>query len=305
METTLGPSVFCASVTPVDSDGRLDEAALRRHLRFLVSKGVGLCLGALNSGEGMLLRREEVRRLYEIGVEEVAGAVPVLAVSLGYTATEIIIDMAREAIDVGVSGVQLYPPRPGASSVVTLAEVDAFYRTILEAVEYPIYLGLQAGNMPDGKISIDLVEGLLADYPHIVGINCASPEDQLTAVTVAFRSRVAVRSGGSGQLLALLDAGGAGCLSGEANVAPTLVTSICAAHQRGDEEEARKLFETLRQLSSALRAFPVRCEKQAVHALWGHIGPHVRSPYLPLGREDSERLASTMDQLGIGQIEGV
>ena len=289
----------------MDGHGRLDEAALRRHLRFLASKGVGLCLGALNSGEGMLLRREEVRRLYEIGVEEVGGAVPVVAVSLGYTATEIIIEMAREAAGVGVSGVQLYPPRPGAASVVTWAEVDAFYRTILDAIEAPIYLGLQAVNMPNGTIPIDLVEGLLADYAHVVGINCAAPEEQLKAVTAAFGSRVAVRAGGSSQLLTLLDAGGAGCLSSEANVAPTLVTSICAAHRRGDEQEARKLFETLRNLSSVLRAYPVRSEKQAVHALWGHIGPHVRRPYLPLGREAGERLASALDELGIGQVEGV
>ena len=289
----------------MDGDGRLDEAALRRQLRFLASKGVGLCLGALNSGEGMLLRRQEVRRLYEIGVEEVGGKTPLVAVSMGYTATEIVAEMALEAAEVGMDAVQFYPPRPGASSLVTWAEVDAFYRDLLEAVATPVYLGLQAGNMPGGVIPTDLVEGLIVDYPQIAGINCAAPEEQLKTVIAAFGSRVAVRGGGSSQLLTLLEAGGAGCLSSEANVAPTLVTSICAAYQRGDLDEARSLFETLRKLSGALRAYPVRSEKQAVHSLWGHIGPHVRRPYLPLGPEATEALASALDELGIGRIEGV
>ena len=50
--------------------------------------------------------------------------------------------------------------------------------------------------MPNGTIPIDLVEGLLADYAHVVGINCAAPEEQLKAVTAAFGSRVAVPRGG-------------------------------------------------------------------------------------------------------------
>ena len=66
-------------VTPFNANGDIDEAAFRDIVKFNLKKKVhGVCVGG-SSGEGHTLTVEEFARLMEITVEEVNGAIPVLA----------------------------------------------------------------------------------------------------------------------------------------------------------------------------------------------------------------------------------
>ncbi len=73
------PGQFVMSVTPFDSKGEIDEVLLRAQLRRLRDAGLGVYLGSPGTGEGHTLDLPELRRLYEIGVSELKGAVPVFA----------------------------------------------------------------------------------------------------------------------------------------------------------------------------------------------------------------------------------
>ncbi|MSQ25342.1 MAG: dihydrodipicolinate synthase family protein [Dehalococcoidia bacterium] len=295
---------LAACVTPLTSRGALDEAALRRHMRFMRKRNIGLCLGAYNTGQGLLLTPREVRRIYEIGVEELKGKVPVYAVSLGYTATAVVIKKAREAAAIGVDGVQLYPPRPGpAASPVPLKELDRFYRDLFEAVDGPLVLGLQSENMPEKTFPVDVMRKWFDEYPHIAGINCtARDEGQLRVISQTFGSRVPVRNSGAGNVFANLESGGVGFLGSEANVAPTFVNNIVSAWKRGDMAAAKENLAKVQRLGAVLRQASVRSEQAAVHLL-GRIGPTIRRPYLPLEGEQLRAVAAVLDELGISTLE--
>ena len=295
---------LAACVIPLTSRGGLDEAALRRHMRFMRKRNIGLCLGAYNTGQGLLLTPREVRRIYEIGVEELKGKVPVYAVALGYTATAVVIKKARAAAALGVDGAQIYPPRPGpAASPVPLKELDRFYRDILEAVDGPIVLGLQSENMLEKTFPLEMFGRWFDDYPHIVGINCTGREEgQLQALARAFGKRVPVRNAGVGSVLANLEAGGLGFLGSEANVAPTFVNNIVSAWKRGDMAAAKENLAKVQRLGAVLRQSSVRSEMAAVHLL-GRIGPTLRRPYLPLEGEQLRAVAAILDELGISTLE--
>ena len=71
--------MFCMSATPFKEDGSLDEEGLRVHLRRLVAAGNGVYLGSGGAGEGHVLTVPELRRIYDIGVEECKGKVPTYA----------------------------------------------------------------------------------------------------------------------------------------------------------------------------------------------------------------------------------
>ena len=295
---------LAACVTPLTSRGALDEAALRRHMRFMRKRNIGLCLGAFNTGQGLLLTPREVRRLYEIGVEELKGHVPVYAVSLGYTSTKVVVKKAREAVEIGVDGVQLYPPRPGpSSSPAPLRELDRFYRDIFEAVAGPLVLGLQSENMPEKTFPLDVMRKWFDEYPHIAGINCtARDEGQLQAIAKAFGGRVTVRTSGAGNVFANLESGGIGWLGAEANIAPTFANGIVEGWKRGDMAAAKENLAKVQRLGAVLRQSSVRSEQAAVH-LMGRIGPTIRKPYLPLEGEQLRAVAAVLDELGISTLE--
>src|SRR5262245_13803379 len=136
------PRIYSMSTVPFDAAGRLDEGALRAHLRYQAAGGVGVYLASYGSGEGQLMRREELRRLYEIGVQELKGKVPVYAAGLGFTETDYVIELAKEAATVGVDAVQIHPPRPGPTGAQrpTPAEIERFFQDVLEAVRTPVLL---------------------------------------------------------------------------------------------------------------------------------------------------------------------
>ena len=52
-------SAIVHSLTPFDEKMRVDEAALRKHLRRLIVAGVGVYIGAAGAADGYTLTREE------------------------------------------------------------------------------------------------------------------------------------------------------------------------------------------------------------------------------------------------------
>ncbi len=85
-----------------------DEAGYRKHLGWLSQFPVAGLFAAGGTGEGFSLTFEETDRVVRAAVEEVAGAVPVLAPATGSTANAIAQAKAAEAA--GADGLLLMPP---------------------------------------------------------------------------------------------------------------------------------------------------------------------------------------------------
>jgi len=65
-------------ITPVDEEDRIDGAAFRRVIRYLIEAGVhGLFVGG-SAGEGPLLTWPEWARMMEVALDEVSGVIPIL-----------------------------------------------------------------------------------------------------------------------------------------------------------------------------------------------------------------------------------
>jgi len=95
-------------VTHFDADLSFDEAGYRKHLAWLAEYPVAGLFAAGGTGEGFSLTNEETDAVVRSAVEEVAGAVPVLAPATGSTLNAIA--QARAAEAAGADGLLLMPP---------------------------------------------------------------------------------------------------------------------------------------------------------------------------------------------------
>jgi len=285
--------IIPALVTPLDGRDRLNEAALRRLVRFVIDGGVHGVFATGSQGEFWAFSREEKRRIWSVVVEETAGRVPVYAGTCAVSTRETIA-LTRAAERAGVNAVSILTPFFVSPSQEELYE---HYRAVAEATSLPVMLYTN----PD-RTGVALQPDTLrrlAEIPNIVGIKDSSGDLSLTtAYAKAVPTRFAVLMGRDTLILDGLLRGTKGAVAATANVVPALVVRIYEAFAAGDEAAARQAQEALTPLRQAFSwgTFPVVI-KEALNLLGMEAGP-ARPPVGPLSPEKREQLAAVLRRMG-------
>lgn len=141
--------MFMTPLLPyTDADAtQIDEQGYRRFLRtFLTDENLDAGLAVIanpEAGEIFYLSRAEKRRVVQITLEEVAGRAPVLAGALDVT-TAGSVDVARDAAELGVDGLFVFPPI-GAQDVAVAWDADNYpevmtdgFKAIAAEVDLPM-----------------------------------------------------------------------------------------------------------------------------------------------------------------------
>jgi 4-hydroxy-tetrahydrodipicolinate synthase len=279
--TAGAPSTFVISITPFTADGTLDEDGLRGHLRRLAATGIGVYLAGSGSGEGYTLAPAEVRRVLEIGAEELAGRVPVRAMGVEpRTATEMLA-LAKVVADVGLDAMQVYSLDQGHGNRPSDAEMERYYDDVLSACGVPV--ALSTHQSVGYLIPVDLIARLLDRHPHIVGVNCSTNDiPYLVQLLAAVDGRVDVHVGGPMHALTCLALGGQGFLSSDGNLTPGLCVEVIRAWTAGDLDACRAAYARVLRLFTATRGLSGIVGTKAALQLAGLPGGYPRLPRLPL-----------------------
>ena len=120
-------SLLARNCTLFTKTKQLDEDAYRRSLQRFVEFEVGPFLASGGSGEANSLSWDEVRRVYEIGVEVCKGKVPVYANMPEVRSAQEAIDFSNLAIEAGVDVVNLYGPASLHGYRPTDPELTAYF----------------------------------------------------------------------------------------------------------------------------------------------------------------------------------
>jgi 4-hydroxy-tetrahydrodipicolinate synthase len=293
-------AVNAMCVTPFDSRDQIDEDALWVIIEALSFAGVGIYLGSYGTGEGHLLRSDEIARLYQVGVEAAGGRVPVYAAALGFTSTDTVIEAAQSAAALGVDAVQIHPPRPGPTAITPRpAELDRFYADVLDTIKTPVHLTNQV-IMVGYELPVSLVVDLVGSYPQIMAVNTSDPNlDSVIELITTVGGQIAVRVGIVSQLPMALDLGGAGILCFEADVAPALCREVIDSHGAGDVDHLEAAFERLLRLNEILSRFQNPRSVKAAMRLVGLPGGSLRRPYLDLDTDEVDAIAAVVGELGL------
>ena len=246
------------------------------------------------TGESPTLNHDEHRRVVEIAIAVAAGRVPVIA-GTGSNSTEEAIELTRHAREAGADAALVVTPYYNKP---TQEGLFLHYSAIADAVELPIVIY----NIPARSVVDMSVETMarLAKHPNIVGV-----KDATANLTRPLHTRAACGAGFcqlSGEdhtALPFLAAGGDGCISVTANIAPRLCSEMHLAWQDGRIAEAMALQDRLVPLHDAMFAEtspgPV---KYAAHLL-GHGSDQCRLPLAPLAAATRTRVREAMSQVGL------
>jgi 4-hydroxy-tetrahydrodipicolinate synthase len=267
-----------ALITPMQDNGSVDYAALRKLIDWHVAEGTDALVIVGTSGESPTVNVEEHREILRVSVEQAAKRIPIIA-GCGANSTSEAIELAKYAEAIGADAqlqVVPYYNKP------TQEGLYQHFKAIAEATpKLPVVLY----NVP-GRTVADLQHDTvvrLAKVPGIIGIKEATGNLERAQWLIRdLPKSFAVFSGDDPTAVAMILMGGAGNISVTANIAPRKMHELCAAAARGDIATAMKLQFELMPVHKALfvEANPIPVKWAA--ARMGLCGPAIRLPLTEL-----------------------
>lgn len=298
--------IYAATLCPLQSDGRIDETTLARHLEAnaFVPGMTGLLING-HAGENFSLSREEKRRVTEIAFE-VCGHHAILVCGIN---AEDSLEAQRHVDDAkaaGADAVLVFPPFSWALSQDSRMAVT-HHRTANANAQMPLML-YQAGINAGAMAYRPEVLAELAQLPHVVGVKEGSWE---TAAYEANRRlvkrvapHVAMMASGDEHLFTCFAVGSDGSLVSLAAVVPELVIALDRAIQRKDLDEARRLNERIYPLAKAIYGTPpggyaTARLKTCLRLLGRFPSDAMRPPIGPLPAEEVAALERALAEAGV------
>jgi len=267
-----------ALITPMQDNGSVDYAALRKLIDWHVAEGTDALVIVGTSGESPTVNVEEHREILRVSVEQAAKRIPIIA-GCGANSTSEAIALAKYAESIGADAqlqVVPYYNKP------TQEGLFQHFKAIAEATpKLPVVLY----NVP-GRTVADLHHDTvvrLSKVPGIIGIKEATGNLERAQWLIRDLPRsFAVFSGDDPTAVALILMGGAGNISVTANIAPRKMHELCVAAARGDITTAMKLQFELMPVHKALfvEANPIPVKWAA--ARMGLCGSAIRLPLTEL-----------------------
>lgn len=287
--------ILAALSTPFTDAGEVDEAALRRHVDFLIDNGVHGLVPCGSTGEMAALSFEERRRVTEIVLDQNAGRVAV-APQTGANRTADAVALSSHAADHGADAllvVQPYYEPP------TRAEVIEYFATVGDSAGVPLI----AYNLPsvtgvnlDREFYGELLEK--TDAVRYIKDTSGSLE-QAYDLIFNLGDRIQTFVGYDTLLLPAFMAGSAGSIWGAPNFMPRESVQLFDLARAGKQEEAHALFRRVWNVLDFLGKEGYAVATKAAAELCGVPLGAPRAPYGRLPEEKVKDLAARLDAAGL------
>jgi 4-hydroxy-tetrahydrodipicolinate synthase len=283
-----------ALATPFNTNGSLDEGALRAFVDWQLEEGINFLVPCGSTGEAATMTLDEHRRVVEITVKQARGRVPIVG-GAGSNDTQKAIALSRAMRDVGVTHLLHTSPmynKPPQRGIV------AHFRAIAEAVDLPIVVYNvpgRTGSNVEAKTTLEL-----ATVPGVVAVKEAS--GQLPQIADILRGRPAefsVLSGDDELTLPVMALGGDGIVSVVSNATPRLMVQLCERMQAGDLAGAREIhFRVLPWMRAAFiesNPLPVK----AALSMLDKMRNTLRLPLVPMAEAHAGVVRAALKTAGV------
>lgn len=292
----LPDGVLSAVLTPLDNHLNADHSRLINHIKWLLKRGnngIGL-LGT--TGEANSFSVGERLKILEAVLD---GGIPSdkLIVGTGCCAITDTVTLTRHAQSHGVAGILLLPPF--YYKKINDAGLETYMAKFFDGVgdnnvQICLYHFPQLAGVP---FSVSLVERLVSKYPkNIIGLKDSGGDwshmEQLLKAIPGFR----LYTGNEKFLLPVLKAGGAGCISANANFTSPEAAAVYEAWKKGSGEKEQARLSMLRD---ALDTYPSIGTLKYIFAKWSGVKDwlNVRPPNAILTDEEGSRIEQKLKEI--------
>ncbi len=284
---------FVALVTPFKGDA-VDADAYTRFIGWQIAEGTHGLVPCGTTGESPTLSHAEHKQVVELCVAAADGKVPVVA-GTGSNATAEAVDFTKHAKSAGADAALVVTPYYNKP---TQEGLYRHYMTIVDTVDLPVIIY----NIPGRSIVDMTVETMarLAKHPNIVGVKDATTDlTRPIHTTSACGADFCQLSGEDGTAVAYLGAGGHGCISVTANIAPRLCSAMHTAWMAGDAAEAIAIQARLMPVHDALFCETSPGPVKYGTSLLGHGGPDTRLPLCEIAEGSKRQVEDAMRGAGL------
>jgi 4-hydroxy-tetrahydrodipicolinate synthase len=283
-----------ALITPMDADGAIDDASLRRLVDLHAAEGTAAIVAVGTTGESATLDEDEHCSVIARVVELAAGRLPVIA-GTGANSTREAIALTRCAKASGADAALLVTPYYNKP---TQEGLYLHHKAVAEAVDIPQILY----NVP-GRTACDMLPETvirLSEVDNIVGVKEATGDlERVHQVREGCGPDFALYSGDDATACDFMLLGGDGVISVTANLAPRLMREMCDAALAGERDRAHAVNQRLDALHRDLFV-----QSNPIPVKWGaaELGlcqKGIRLPLTWLSDQFHERVRAAMGQAGL------
>jgi len=271
--------IFPPLTTPFAADGTIAPAKLRENIARYNRLGLAGYVLNGSTGESVLLRWEEIYRLWEAAKESAAPG-KVLIAGTGAESTAETIEHTNRAASLGFNAALVRTPHfyKPQMKVDALSE---FYLRVAETARIPV-LVYSVPIFTNLQVDAHLI-ARVAQHPNIIGMKDSSGDVEgvrkiIAAAPKSFQTLV----GSASTLFESLAVGACGAVLALANAFPELCVEIYEASRSGDSKNARLLAQQLLGPAKILGPqYGIPGLKYALDRL-GYYGGPPRPPLLAL-----------------------
>lgn len=283
-----------ALITPMRADGSVDEKAFQDLVEWQIAEGTEGLIPVGTTGESPTLSHAEHKRVVEMCVQVTRGRVPVIA-GAGSNSTAEAIDFAQHAKKAGADATLVVTPYYNKP---TQDGMFLHFTAIADAVDLPMFIY----NIPARSV-VDMTPetmGRLAQHRNIVGVKDATANLTRPLHTTRSCGEDFIQlSGEDHTALAFNAAGGVGCISVTANVAPRLCAEMHKAWRGGKITEAMAIQHRLTPLHDAMFCETSPAPVKYAASLLGKGSDHCRLPLAPVSEAGKARVRDAMVSAGL------
>jgi 4-hydroxy-tetrahydrodipicolinate synthase len=286
--------LWCATLTPLGRDGRVDTPRLAAHVRLLLSQGVEGVAPFGTTGEGPSFSVAERRTGLEGLLSSGIGASRMVAAT-GCAAFTDAVDLTRHALGHGVYRCLVVPPF--FFKDVSDDAVYAFFASLIDAVA-DTRLRLYLYHIPQFSgvaVNPPVVARLAESFPGIVcGIKDSAGDWSNTAALLERTPQLDILVGHEPHLPQLMRRGGAGTICGVANVYPGVVRALLSRDVTPEDEKRIQRFLDVLFRFPFLPAFKAIKAAQVDDETWRSL----RAPWTPLPDGARDDLVAALESAG-------
>ena len=229
--------VMPAMTTPFDSNMEVDHRFLAQHAAWQLGNGCEglIMLGSL--GEGATLEHEEKIAILNTAMR-VAGKAPVVA-SISSLSTGRAVQLAREAEDLGCSGLMVLPPYVYASDWYEMKRQvsTVIGATKLECMLYNNPVAYRTDFLPNQ------IAELATEHPNLAAVKESSTDvRRVAAIREVLGDRLSVFVGVDDLIVEAISTGAVGWVAGLVNAYPAESVRLFDLAKHGKQAEAFELY---------------------------------------------------------------